>query len=125
MALIQDTRKAIWDFYWEQLNDLKVQLPFIPSYATNNAHMFYLVFDNTNTRQQFITYLKDRGVHTVFHYQSLHKSVYYYDNYKGENLFNSDRYTDGLVRLPLHSYITQEERIKVTQVIKDFFTTSC
>lgn len=121
MDFIQEKRMAIWDFYWNELNTLNVQLPLIPSYATNNAHMFYMVFDDLDTRHKFISYLKDRGVHTVFHYQSLHKSAYYLDNYKGEQLFFSDKYTDGLVRLPLHPSISIEERTLVTQVIKDFF----
>lgn len=121
MDSIQEKRMAIWDFYWNELNTLNVQLPLIPSYATNNAHMFYMVFDNLDTRHKFISYLKDRGVHTVFHYQSLHKSAYYLDNYSGEQLLFSDKYTDGLVRLPLHPSISIEERTLVTQVIKDFF----
>jgi len=123
MKLIQDKRKAIWAFYWEQLKGLNAQIPFIPDYATNNAHMFYLVLEDVDVRYNFINYLKDRGVHSVFHYQSLHKSAYYSTNYSGENLVYSDKYTDALVRLPLHPSISLEERTLITQVIKDFFNT--
>ena len=102
---IQAKRIAHWNAYHEALapvaQALNCKLPFIPSYATNNAHMFYLVFDNSEQRAEFIDYMKSNGIHTVFHYISLHSSPYYTKEHDGRILQESDRYTDCLVRLPL------------------------
>jgi dTDP-4-amino-4,6-dideoxygalactose transaminase len=103
---IQDRRKEIWESYnttlqgWAQQNG--VQLPSIPNDATNNGHMFYMVCPSIDFRTRFISYLKEQGVHAVFHYLSLHKSPYYQSKHDGRALPQSDRYTDCLVRLPLY-----------------------
>ncbi len=103
---IQHKRNEIWNFYYnslkESLFDLKITLPYLPDYATNNGHMFYLVCKTAEQRNNLITYLKNKGIYAVFHYLSLHKSDYYNYKHDGRNLPNSDRYTECLVRLPLY-----------------------
>lgn len=101
---IQTRRREIWHTYYNKIKDWamdrRVDLPVIPAYATNNAHMFYLVFNEINDRNKFIAQLKRDGILAVFHYLSLHKSDFYEDKHDGRNLPNSDYYTDALVRLP-------------------------
>jgi dTDP-4-amino-4,6-dideoxygalactose transaminase len=50
MDRIQTRRKAIWTSYHKALIELaqqgRFQLPFIPEYATNNGHMFYIVLND-------------------------------------------------------------------------------
>ena len=78
MRDIQDKRIKIWNRYYEGLSSFeplsikKPKLPLVPEYATNNAHMFYLVWDNVDDRTKFIQHLKDKGILSVFHYLSLH-----------------------------------------------------
>lgn len=102
---IQLKRKELWNTYWERLTPLAEQgfftLPDIPEYATNNAHMFYLVLPSLEQRTAFIAYLKEHGVGAVFHYLSLHSSPYYAPRHDGRALPECDRYADCLVRLPL------------------------
>lgn len=104
---IQSKRKQIWQNYFDALSQsskFKVQgffLPCIPEYASNNAHMFYIVCNTLEERTQFITEMKKQGVNPVFHYQSLHASDFYKDKHDGRVLPNADRYTDCLVRLPM------------------------
>ncbi len=102
---IQKARKEIWDTYYNGLKiwarENEVILPNIPSYASNNAHMFYLVCPNLNFRDKLISQLKSWNILAVFHYQSLHKSPFYHLQHDGRGLMESDRYTDCLVRLPL------------------------
>jgi dTDP-4-amino-4,6-dideoxygalactose transaminase len=102
---IQDARKEIWNAYYSGLqtwaNENQVGLPQIPDYATNNAHMFYLVCPNIEFRDTLIAKLIAEKVHAVFHYQSLHKSPYYIPKHDGRELSQSDHYTDCLVRLPM------------------------
>ena len=126
MRDIQDKRIKIWNYYYEGLSSFepvsikKPKLPLIPAYATNNAHMFYLVCDNVDDRTKFIQHLKDKGILSVFHYLSLHKSSYYekYSTRKSE-LPNSDMFSDCLVRLPLFYELTNEQVEYIINTIKE------
>lgn len=122
---IQARRKAIWDRYRAHLAPLargvELALPVIPGYASNNAHMFYLVCPTLDCRSALIAHLKARGILAVFHYQSLHRSPYYRDRHDGRPLEHADRYTDCLVRLPLFFELTDEEVDYICDAITDFF----
>ena len=102
---IQDERKRIWNVYWTGLqaraNQGDFELPRIPDFATNNAHMFYLVFPDLAKRSSFIAGMKEKGVQCVFHYLPLHSSDFYAPRHDGRRLPNCDRFADCLVRLPL------------------------
>ena len=110
---IQDRRKKIWHQYWNALApvlpEYGIELPVIPDYATNNAHMFYLVCPSLRVRTQLIEGLKSHGIYAVFHYLSLHSSPYYADKHDGRSIPNSDRYSDCLVRLPLFYEMSDEQ----------------
>ena len=104
---IQNERKAVWRRYLEFLTGLEpakkgVSLPKIPAWATNNAHMFYLLFPGLAERGEFIAGMKARDILTVFHYLPLHSSEFYRSRHDGRPLPNCDRYADTLVRLPLY-----------------------
>ena len=117
---IQNRRKAIWKMYYEGLKDVAtkgfIQLPDMPEYATNNAHMFYFVCRNLEERTKLLTYLKENDILAVFHYLSLHLSEYYKDHSSHiPTLPNCDRFADCLVRLPMFYELTNEE---VSTIIK-------
>ena len=119
---IQAKRLKIWKRYEQNLDDWieknKIQRQFIPNYATNNAHMFYLVLPSIESRDKLITRLKDSGIMCVFHYQSLHSSSYYSDKYDGKELKHSDRYSNCLLRLPLHYDLGDEDVDYICDQIK-------
>ena len=121
---IQAERKRLWERYWEELEDLRrktgdvFELPRIPEYATNNAHMFYLLFPDLAKRSDFIAKMKARDILTVFHYLPLHSSAYYANQHDGRALPNCDRYADTLVRLPLY-YGLAPDQAKVFAAIKE------
>jgi dTDP-4-amino-4,6-dideoxygalactose transaminase len=123
---IQDKRKESWNTYFKGLSALekagKIQLPHLPSYATNNAHMFYVVCKNIEERVTLISHLKTNGVYAVFHYLSLHKSPYYKSKHDGRNLSYSDMYSDCLVRLPFFYELTDQEAEHVVQLINKFYS---
>jgi dTDP-4-amino-4,6-dideoxygalactose transaminase len=116
---IQLKRKEIWNQYdlelkeWAKLN--KVKTPLIPKYATNNAHMYYLVFNCENDRQNFIKFLKNKNINSVFHYQNLHLSTYFLLENKIKKLENSELYSERLVRLPFYYEIESENVFSVVR----------
>lgn len=103
---IQNRRVSIWKAYYDGLKDWagcnNIRLPVIPSYATNNGHMFYLVCPSFHARKCLIEFLNDNGVKAVFHYQSLHSSEFFKEKHDDRVLENSDKYSDCLLRLPFY-----------------------
>ncbi len=124
MEDIQAKRKAIWNTYHNKLqswaNHNNIHQPQLPSYADNNAHMYYLCFENLSQRQQVIEQLKDLDIQTVSHYLSLHNSRYYKStNYEMDrSLPMSDRYTDCLLRLPLFYELDEEAQQHIIEAFK-------
>lgn len=125
LEIIQSKRKLIWEKYKEELTDLEeknqIKLPVIPDYATNNAHMFYIVCRTLEERSALIAWLKSKEILSVFHYLSLHKSPFYADKYLGEELVNSDKYTDCLLRLPMFYELTEDEQSLIVNAIHVFY----
>ena len=125
MENIQTKRKQIWNTYFNYLKPLAdkgmIQLPEIPDYATNNAHMFYIVCDTLEERTALIEQLKKNGINAVFHYLSLHSSEFYKNKHDGRVLNNTDRFTDCLLRLPLFYELTQKEIEHICETINLFF----
>ena len=112
---IQGERRRLWGEYMDFFSGgvaeaAGVSLPHVPAYATNNAHMFYLLFPSLARRTDFIAKMRARDVLAVFHYLPLHSSEFYQKYVAGHrpsgtvpaSLPNCDRYADTLVRLPLY-----------------------
>lgn len=118
---IQNKRISLWNKYYELLKPLadqgRFQLPEIPPYATNNAHMFYLVCNSLQERTELIKRLKDNDILAVFHYLSLHKSPYYADKYTGKELPQADRYSDCLVRLPMFYDLSSDNIVNIHSIL--------
>jgi len=118
---IQSERMRVWQRYWDNFHaaDLHeiVTMPRIPAYATNNAHMFYLICPDLKKRSGLISSLKAKDVLAVFHYLSLHKSPYFMDKHDGRVLENCDRFTDCLVRLPLFPELSDEAVDMISEVV--------
>ena len=118
---IQSKRKRLWNKYYELLKPLADEgcfsLPDIPGFATNNAHMFYLVCNSIEERTALIKKLKDNGVLAVFHYLSLHSSEYYKDKHDGRQLADCDRYADCLVRMPMYYDLNENEVEQICDIL--------
>ena len=124
MDAIQNKRRQIWTWYHEALAGLpadRVSLPVIPDYATNNAHMFYLVCASLEERTRLIADLKAHDIQATFHYLPLHASAYYHDKHDGRALPACDQFGDCLVRLPLYYELTEAEVKQITDAVKAFY----
>ena len=125
LEAIQIQRKRIWDNYYMGLKFLETQgkigLAAIPSYATNNAHMFFIVCKDLAERMALIKHLKGNEIGAVFHYLSLHKSEYYKQKHDGRELPNADHFTDCLLRLPFYFELTVSDQQKVIDKIIEFY----
>ena len=122
---IQNKRREHWNRYYEALKPLAdkafFKLPELPEAATNNAHMFYLVFPSLDKRTALIQTLKSQDILAVFHYLSLHSSPYYADKHDGRVLDHSDRYSDCLLRLPMFYELSESDLTKIIATIYSHF----
>jgi dTDP-4-amino-4,6-dideoxygalactose transaminase len=118
---IQQRRKAHWKSYYEKLKDWAdvndVVLPVIPAFATNNAHMFYIVCNSLEHRTGIIEKLKKNSILSVFHYTSLHESPYYKAKHDGRLLSQTQMYTDRLLRLPMYYELNDNDVNLITSLI--------
>ena len=123
---IQNDRMATWNFYNEALKPLAdkelIEQPFIPKDCIHNAHMYYIKLPNLESRSDFIHYLREHGVMSVFHYIPLHSAP---AGKKYGRFFGEDRYTtkesERLVRLPMYYQLSQADKEYVVKTIFDYF----
>ena len=120
---IQQKRKNIWENYNNQLEPIAkkgiYKLPNVPQYASNNAHMFYLVCNDNKQRSELISKLKEHHIMAVFHYLSLHSSPFYTNKHDGRTLKESDNLSNCLVRLPLFYELTNKEQQTIIDIINN------
>lgn len=119
---IQAKRLAVWNKYRDALKPFedagKIRLPIIPNDCTNNAHMFYILFNDIDTRTRFISFMKENEIQTPFHYIPLHSAPAGQKfGYTPSKMDVTNRVSDTLVRLPLYYDMTDADL--------DFVITKC
>ncbi|MBM3151254.1 MAG: dTDP-4-amino-4,6-dideoxygalactose transaminase [Chloroflexi bacterium] len=122
---IQSHRQKVWVTYQAGLTGWaarhEVQLPFIPVYCEQAYHMFYLLLPTLDIRQAFIAHLRQRGIHSVFHYLPLHLSDMglQFGGRPGDCPV-TERVSDQLVRLPFHNALTEDDQQVIIEAILEF-----
>ena len=119
---IMKKRMNIWNKYNESFKLLekkgKLIRPYIPNYAKHNAHMYYIILPNEETRNTLMENLKERGISAVFHYIPLHTSPMGIKlGYKKGDLPVTEEYAGRLLRLPLYADMTEDETEYVCKTI--------
>ncbi len=103
---ITSKRMAIWDRYhaWAKSHEDagRVRRPIVPEGCVQNAHMYYLLLPDLESRAAFIARMKERGVQTVFHYVPLHSAPAGMELGRTSGSMDvTNSISDNLVRLPL------------------------
>ncbi len=123
---MQSNRMTSWNRYYEAFIPLKdkgiVELPGIPDECKHNAHMFYIKCRDLDTRSDYIRYMKDNGILTVFHYVPLHSAPagQKYGRFDGQDEFTTSE-SDRLVRLPLYYNLFLGDQERVIEKTLGFF----
>ena len=119
-------RMNTWNAYYEAFKPLqdagRIDLPVIPADCEHNAHMFYIKCRDLAERTDFIQFLRDNGVYSVFHYVPLHSAPagLKFGRFHGEDVYTT-RESDRLVRLPMYYGLTEEDRATVIAQILRYF----
>lgn len=123
---INRDRLASWDEYNERLKPLEqagiIRLPVIPEECCHNAHMFYIVTNSLEERGRLISFLKDNGIISVFHYVPLHSSRagMEYGRFHGEDKHTTE-ISNRLLRLPMYYGLKTEQIQRVCKAIGEFY----
>lgn len=124
-TLITENRMQAWTTYQEALLPLaqseRIALQEIPSHCTHNAHMFYVKCKDIEDRSRAIEYLKEHGIHSVFHYIPLHSSPAgkTLGEFVGEDIYTT-AHSEQLLRLPLYYGLTSQDASYIAQVLIDY-----
>lgn len=122
--LIQAKRKIIWDSYASELKEwarkVGAQLPTVPDYANHTSHLFWITFAEIGHRATFMKLLKDNGITSTFHYQSLALTPAGIRFGTTDGTPVSDLVAQTLVRLPIYADMTTSELEKVVDVVKSW-----
>ena len=115
-------RLAIWRTYHEAFADLEahgaVRRPVIPGPCSHNAHMYYLLLPDLDSRSRLIDELRRVGIHAVFHYVPLHVSDggRRFGRQAGDLNVTEDA-SERLVRLPLWAGMADEDVERVVDAV--------
>lgn len=121
---IQTKRQTVFDFYYTALEPLErsgyLRRPIIPTYATPNAHLFYVFFKSGTQRNYVLNFLKKRGVSAYFHYIPLHSSPQGQRlGFKPQDCPVSEQVSQCLLRLPLYAGLKLEEAQYVVDTLSE------
>ena len=119
-------RRRIFQKYMERFAGLAARgvfkVPFVAEGASENGHLFYLLLESVEKRDELMAYLRRAGIYSVFHYVPLHSSP------AGQRLGrvgSSMQWTDDLsgrlLRLPLYYDMNDEEQDRVIESVHSFF----
>jgi dTDP-4-amino-4,6-dideoxygalactose transaminase len=115
-------RRRVWNTYHERFAPLEerglLRRPIVPEHVEHNAHLYYILVGGIEDRTRVIQDLDRRGVHAVFHYVPLHSAPagVRYGRAHGD-LAETDRASDGLVRLPLWYQMPDDAIERVTLAV--------
>ena len=124
-GIINDKRLELWDRYYQGLKELeeagKIELPVVPEYAVHNAHMFYIKARDLEQRTRLISWLKEHGIMSVFHYIPLHSAPAgrKFGRFSGEDVYTTKE-SERLMRLPMFYNLSMEEVDTVIRTIREF-----
>ncbi len=116
---VNEKRLKIWNTYYSRLKDIKgIKVPFIPTYATHNAHLFYIKLDSIKLRSSLMSFLEEKEIQSYFHYVPLHTSPagLKYGKFHGEDNYTTQE-SDKILRLPLYTAQSIEDCHKICDEI--------
>ncbi len=118
-------RKKIHNFYSsyfskeELKNTLNVQKG--SSLSTTNYHAFILIFKNNTIAKKFIEFTKNEGVNCYIGYVPLHNSKKGKDLKLNSRLEITEKLSNRIVRLPIHTNIQNEDIKYIENTFNKFF----
>jgi dTDP-4-amino-4,6-dideoxygalactose transaminase len=126
---ITEIRRGHWQLYHDELRPLEqkgcLRRPIRPEECGHNAHIYYIVLPDTESRNRLLRELNNAGISAVFHYVPLHSSPAgkRYGRTHGELRVTEDM-SARVVRLPLFVSMTEEQIGLVCDLVETCLNTA-
>jgi dTDP-4-amino-4,6-dideoxygalactose transaminase len=122
---IQGLRRQIWEYYHHHLRswaqDRGIGCPVVPDYCEQSFHMYYLLMPSFQQRQSLISFLKSRGILSVFHYVPLHLSpVGQRFGGRSGGCPVAEEKSERLLRLPFYNSLSRADQDQVNKAVLEF-----
>ncbi len=120
---ITERRLEIWNWYYAAFEALerrgRLRRPIVPEHCRHNAHMFYAIVPDGETRTRLLDVLNAAGVNAVFHYVPLHSSAAgrRFGRTSGD-LSGTDSVSSRLIRFPLWIGMEQSHVAGIVRIVE-------
>jgi dTDP-4-amino-4,6-dideoxygalactose transaminase len=119
---ITSARMSRWSRYHDAVEHLEskgiLRRPIIPDHCEHNAHMYYVLVNESIDRQMLLDEFRQHDIGAVFHYVPLHTSPAgkRYGKTHGQ-LSVTEVQSERLIRLPLWVGLTDEQQDQVVKIL--------
>ena len=119
-------RLELWKKYNSILGEFKNSYNFQTlishRYCDHNGHIFLIILDSKQERDELLNHLKEMQIQSTFHYIPLHTSPagIVHSEFVGVDLFTSSM-SQRLLRLPLHNNLLLADIEYICQTIIEYF----
>jgi len=125
LKYLDDYCKARQDaasFYNELLKDVSgIHIPQNYNKSTHVYHQYTLILDDSIDRTGLQNYLKENGIPSMIYYPiPLHKQKAYKENSKGEQFPVTEKLSNTVLSIPIHTEITKTEQSYIVSTIKEY-----
>jgi dTDP-4-amino-4,6-dideoxygalactose transaminase len=120
-------RRETWEHYHMAFEPLEksglLTRPVVPPGCRHNAHMYYIIVPDLETRERLLFRLKEQGINAIFHYVPLHSSPAggKYGRAHGE-LRVTQSLSDRIVRLPMWVGLSMGHVERIVSSVKHILT---
>lgn len=126
MDAILHLRRTIFDRYCEMLAPFSeqgvLQLPVVPADCQSNYHLFHVLTNDSETRDQLLDHLRSRGIGAAFHYVPLHLTPMAQGCGRvAGSLPVTESIYSRLIRLPLYCDLTLADQQRIVDEFYAFF----
>lgn len=129
---VTSRRSMLWERYQEtfikgmpqmliEANSHGIILPSQITHTRGNAHIYYLIMPDTQSREGLRLYLKERNIDAYTHYEPLHLSEggKRYGKTR-KSLSNTEAIAQRMLRLPLYDALSIEEQDRVIEAVINY-----
>lgn len=123
---ITAAQKHVHQLYVSELGALEdaglLELPTIPQFADSNYHLFPVLARTESEREALVTEFREDGIGATSHYEPLHTSPYGREyGYEEGDLPVTESIASRLLRLPIHTNMTDADVAAVVDCIYEFY----
>ncbi|PWN65355.1 DegT/DnrJ/EryC1/StrS family aminotransferase [Chryseobacterium viscerum] len=113
-----EARRKVARLFIEGIKNPKIILPENPS--DEKEHVWHVFVIRTENRDALQAYLTEKGIQTIIHYPIPPHKQQAYKEWNEESFPISEKIHEEVLSLPISSVMTEEEIVKVIEIVNEF-----